>query len=254
MMKFPIWAAGALTLFAGWAVHAGEPVVWRSGPKQTALLELFTSEGCSSCPPAEKWLSGLTNNPALWQDVVPVEFHVDYWDNLGWTDRFASPDYTARQQRYAELWKHSTVYTPGFVLNGTEWRMGFGGGGFPKGDRSISGVLEVKPLTTNSLSVKYVIDAANPRTGSLEVTAAWLGSDTVSDIRRGENAGSRLHHPFVVLRTTTLPLQLHEGTATAVVQLPRIPRENSARLGIAVWVSREGNPIPEQATGGWWAP
>jgi hypothetical protein len=104
------------------------------------------------------------------------------------------------------------------------------------------------------LSVKYVVDAANSRTGSLEVTAAWLGSDTVSDIRRGENAGSRLHHPFVVLRTITIPLQPHEGTVTAVLQLPRIPRENSARLGIAVWVCREGSPVPEQATGGWWAP
>src|SRR6476660_686425 len=72
---------------------------FESGDTQSMLIELFTSEGCSSCPPAEKWLSALKSNQDLWKKIVPVAFHVDYWDRLGWRDRFAKPDFTSRQQR-----------------------------------------------------------------------------------------------------------------------------------------------------------
>src|SRR4051794_26867392 len=88
---------------------------------QTSLIELFTSEGCSSCPPAEDWLGRLKQHPGLWQDFVPVSFHVDYWDGLGWPDRFARKEFTARQNTYARSWKAASVYTPGFVLDGREW-------------------------------------------------------------------------------------------------------------------------------------
>ncbi len=84
-----------------------------SGPGNVHLLELFTSEGCSSCPPAEAWLSKLKDDPRLWRDFVPLAFHVDYWDGLGWRDPFASKVWTARQYQYSARWKSSTVYTPG---------------------------------------------------------------------------------------------------------------------------------------------
>src|SRR5262249_16012523 len=71
---------------------------------QSQLLELFTLEGCSSCPPAEKWLSALKSSSYLWKKAVPIAFHVDYWDHLGWRDRFAKPEFTSRQQRYAAAW------------------------------------------------------------------------------------------------------------------------------------------------------
>src|SRR5260370_24004733 len=91
-----------------------------SGPRKTHLLELFTSEGCSSCPPAEAWMSRLKENPGLWRDFVPIAFHVDYWDRLGWRDPFASKAWTARQYEYSERWNSGSVYTPGFVLDGRE--------------------------------------------------------------------------------------------------------------------------------------
>src|SRR5438128_265914 len=97
-------------------------VVFESGPKKVQLLELFTSEGCSSCPPAEAWLARLVNHSRLWHEFVPVAFHVDYWNRLGWKDPFASAEWTKRQQTYAASWKAESVYTPAFVLNGREWR------------------------------------------------------------------------------------------------------------------------------------
>ena len=93
-----------------------------SGPQQTALIELYTSEGCSSCPPAEAWLSRLKDNPGLWKQFVPIAFHVDYWDRLGWRDRFSSQRWTERQRRYASLWESESVYTPAVVVNGREQR------------------------------------------------------------------------------------------------------------------------------------
>src|SRR5881409_4325855 len=100
-------------LAAGY-IFASEPKTFESGDTQSSLIELFTSEGCSSCPPAEKWLSALKSSSDLWKKAVPVAFHIDYWDHPGWRDRFAKPEFTSRQRRYAAAWGGDSVYTPGF--------------------------------------------------------------------------------------------------------------------------------------------
>src|SRR5438477_8950450 len=102
-------------------VAQGADRVFESGPQKVHLIELFTSQGCSSCPPAEAWLSKLKSEPRLWKDFVPLAFHVDYWDHLGWRDPFAAKEWTARQYEYSAKWKNESVYTPGFVLDGREW-------------------------------------------------------------------------------------------------------------------------------------
>ena len=79
------------------------------------VLELYTSEGCSSCPPADKYISELKSHPGLWTSLIPVAFHVDYWNYIGWEDRFSSPEYSARQRRYARSKNLKTVYTPGCI-------------------------------------------------------------------------------------------------------------------------------------------
>src|SRR3954465_2646270 len=104
------------------SLAAADDIVIRSGPQRVSLIELYTSEGCSSCPPAEEWLSSLRNDPRLWQSFVPVAFHVDYWDRLGGKKRFARPEFTARQRTYAAGASATTVYTPGFLIDGHEWR------------------------------------------------------------------------------------------------------------------------------------
>lgn len=114
-------AIGQVFLFCGMClptIAAGDLII-KSGPQRVSLIELYISEGCSSCPPVEKWLSGLWNDPHLWRSVVPVAFHVDYWDRLGWKDRFAQPSFTAQQYGRATA---GTVHTPAFVVDGREWR------------------------------------------------------------------------------------------------------------------------------------
>ncbi|MBI2813528.1 MAG: DUF1223 domain-containing protein [Opitutae bacterium] len=216
------------------------PRHFRSGENRTHLLELFTSEGCSSCPPAEARLGALRDAPGLWRDFVPVAFHVVYWDRLGWADRFASKDFTARQYAYASRWSRDSVYTPGFVLDGAEWRKG-SREMVPAASAEKAGVLAVDYADNGVCRVRY--DAS----GDHEVHVALLGGGIVSAVRAGENKGRTLHHEFVALTLRTA--QLEAGTAD--VMLPSAARYGVPRTALAVWITRRGDPTPLQATGGW---
>src|SRR6516165_5227160 len=185
----------AMWLAASGFIFAAEST-FESGETQTSLIELFTSEGCSSCPPAERWLSAFKLHPDLWKKTVPVAFHVDYWDRLGWRDRFAKPEFTARQQRYAAAWGGDSVYTPGFVVNGKEWRDWFGGNGMPITSTKV-GVLRVSVGDDGKVSATFAPDTMQARPLALNV--ALLGNDLESDVKRGENSGRKLRHDFVVL-------------------------------------------------------
>jgi hypothetical protein len=92
----------------------------QAGPKPT-VVELFTSEGCSSCPPAEAMIGVLVQRRP---DVIALAFHVDYWDDLGWRDRFEIPEATERQRRYSHSLRLSTVYTPQLVIDGQHDQVG----------------------------------------------------------------------------------------------------------------------------------
>src|SRR5664279_22720 len=96
----------------------------KSGMQTVPLLELYTSEGCSSCPPTDRWLSGISAAGMAADKVVPLAFHVDYWDYIGWKDRFAKPTFTARQHEVATHNRSGFVYTPQLVFNGNDYRGG----------------------------------------------------------------------------------------------------------------------------------
>ncbi len=219
---------------------AAAPQRFASGPAQVPLIELFTSEGCSSCPPAEKWLGDLRAAPGLWRDFVPVAFHVDYWDRLGWTDRFAQREFTDRQYRYGSVWKVSTVYTPGFVLNGRDWRERFGRKLPAPGART--GILSVE-VADGRCMVNY--EAASLE--NLEVHVARLGGGIVTQVKAGENRGETLAHEFVALSLTTHALP--DGRADLAWRSVKVA--GVTRQALAVWVTRRGETEPLQATGGW---
>ena len=151
------------------------------------VVELYTSEGCSSCPPADRWLSTLKGKP----DVLALAFHVNYWDRLGWPDRFASAELTARQHELARLAGSRQVYTPQVVANGQDWR------GWPKlPDATASPV----SLTLTREGDTVTAQVAATRTGSAQLSGYWavLEDQHLSKVRAGENAGETLHHDHVV--------------------------------------------------------
>jgi hypothetical protein len=219
--------------------------VFESPNTQNSLIELFTSEGCSSCPPAEKWLSALKSNPNLWKKIVPVAFHVDYWDRLGWRDRFAKPEFTSKQQRYAATWGGDSVYTPGFVVNGKEWRGWFGSNPIPASSTRV-GVLRVSLGGDGKLTATFVPATTQPR--ALALNVALLGNDLESDVKRGENSGRKLRHDFVVLDLFQTGMVNGSNRWNGSVSLP-MRSGTDKPSAVAAWITENGTPI--QATGGW---
>jgi hypothetical protein len=219
---------------------------FESGEKRVAFVELFTSEGCSSCPPAERTLSTLITHPSLWKTFVPVAFHVNYWDNLGWKDRLASVEFTQRQHTYASGWNSDTVYTPEFVLNGREWRWS-GADTLAHQSSETPGVLSV---LQNRVGDNFVVtfNSTKPMTGHPIAHVALIGFGLTSDVARGENAGRKLRHDFVALAHHEAELQ--GSPLRAELKLDE-NRADSHPRAIAAWVSIGNDPTPIQATGGW---
>ena len=222
------------------AVATGSPQKFSSRENRTHLIELYSSEGCSSCPPAEKWLGGLRGTPGLWRDFVPMAFHVNYWDQLGWRDRLAQPEFTPRQHAYASSWRSDTVYTPEFVLDGQEWRSPFSRTP-PSLSAEKTGILKVEYENDGRCRVAFAGAMGD------EVHIALLGGGIVSDVRAGENQGRQLSHEFVVLALRAALLK--DGVAE--LSLPPMVNNGVTRHALAVWVTRQGELTPLQATGGW---
>jgi hypothetical protein len=212
---------------------------------QVGLLELFTSEGCSSCPPADRWVSSLKDEPGLWRDFIPVAFHVDYWDYIGWPDRFASPEYTARQREHAAQQSMRTVYTPGFFLNGKEWRWRNRTLNQDTGNHTV-GVLSLD-VTDQSARVRFDTDQQEQ---ALSATVALLGFDIKTRVKAGENSGRTLSHDFVVLSVEKTSLRREEGGYLGALSVPT-SEIDAGRYALVAWVSPTGNPVPIQVVGGW---
>ena len=238
------WCA-TLTVVVAAAACAGplRAATFESGDAQTALVELFTSEGCSSCPPAEARLAKLRDAPGLWKEFVPVAFHVDYWDGLGWPDRFASPVFTARQRAYAARWRSTSVYTPAFVRNGRE-------GNDPTSSTS-PGRLRVQVDPGGEIRVTFRSANFLSSTGFI-VEAVPQASGVTSDVRRGENAGRKLVHEFVALDLLRATMERHGDTWSATLALPA--KTVVPTVALAVWVHTADDPAALQATGGWLKP
>jgi hypothetical protein len=218
-----------------------DQIVFESKPVRTHLIELYTSEGCSSCPPAEAWMSALKNEPRLWQDFVPVAFHVDYWDHLGWRDPFASKIWTERQTDYSLRWKKESVYTPAFALDGKEWRYS----ALPAAATETPGTLKI---SVNGDRVVAVFKPSSDATGRYDIHLARLGFSVTADVTAGENSGRKLIHDFVVLGLTNETMK----SGVKELRLPApITSTAEPRTAVAAWVTQAGQIEPIQAVGGW---
>ena len=233
-------------------VSAG-PIHFQSGETQTPLLELYTSEGCSSCPPAETWLSRLKESPKLWKDFVPVAFHVNYWDYLGWKDPFATETYSDRQRDYAAHWRSRSVYTPGFVLDGKEWRGWGNRNELPRASSKSVGVLTARSEDGKQWTL-YFQPTTNSSPSSYEFHAALLGFDLSSDVKAGENSGRKLEHDFVVLALADATASKDGEKFQAVVSLNSKPVIPSKRQAFVAWATSSKDVRSVQALGGWLLP
>ena len=230
---FTISTCAALAV--GLPAVAATGTIYQSVPAHVAVLELFTSEGCSSCPPAEEWFSTLNKEPGLWTEFIPMAFHVDYWDYLGWKDAFASAAFTKREHQYAASWRANQVYTPCFVMNGQEWR----------GNRLSLPKAEMAGVLTLSRGAErtWLVDFEPVQGGKegLVFHVALLGSAS-SKVTAGENSGHTLQHDFTVLNHAFKAGM--NGRA-----LLKLAGDEGAKAVVA-WASRGADPTPVQAVGG----
>ena len=210
----------------------------RSATQPPAIVELYTSEGCSSCPPADRWLSTLKGR----SDVIALAFHVNYWDRLGWPDRFATPATTERQHQQAQTSGSSYVYTPQVVLNGRDWR-------------HWSGTAPTKPpissvalaLHRDGSTVTASIGASSER---LAGYWAVLEDGHSSRVKAGENAGETLKHDHVV--TLYKPVEAwasRDAAKQLTLALPAASAGAARRVVFVVTDAASQRPVQALALG-----
>lgn len=174
----------------------------KSSLQTVPLLELYTSEGCSSCPPADKWLSGMKLGA---DKVVPLAFHVDYWDYIGWKDKFSKAEYSERQRKQAAFGGAGFVYTPQFTFNGKDFR-GWDNSRLTKASESSLKIAAPVTLTLNASQqangetlIKANVQSLKPELSKYaSVYVAIYENQLVSEVNAGENNGRELKHDYVV--------------------------------------------------------
>ena len=191
----------SLTLCALQPAYASECLA-KSDATTVSLLELYTSEGCSSCPPADKWLSSLEFDA---KKVIPLAFHVDYWDYIGWKDQFSKAEYSERQRKTAAFAGAGFVYTPQFVFNGRDFkgadesRLNQATTANQKIAARANVSLTATTQTNGEINLQTTATAVNPADiKHAQVFIAIYENKLVSQIKAGENNGRELKHDYVV--------------------------------------------------------
>lgn len=213
----------ALMLLLGWGMENQSSQA--ADPPGVAVVELFTSEGCSSCPPADKVLMKLVaSQEESNASIYCLTFHVDYWDDLGWPDRFADKRFTVRQRSYAQAMNLRSIYTPQMIVNGqTE----FVGSNAKTAAQAITAAQQTPSKVSITLSTKRLaggkVKAHYDLTGQLEkavIHIALVEAGLETAVQRGENAGETLKHANVVRAWESVDLQSKtDGDVT--LELPR---------------------------------
>jgi hypothetical protein len=217
------------------------------GPGHAVLVELFTSQGCSSCPPADELLSAIGTEGA--GKVVPLAFHVDFWNRQGWTDPFSSRDWTQRQVVYERALKLNQVYTPQAVVDGTTQMVGSNADELRAAIRTAAarpGARLSLDVVRSSSRVEVAVDVDLPdalRGSRLDVYVALFETGLSTAVGRGENGGHTLRNDYVV-RVLERAARLSKGDAspshhTTSVRLSK--DWNGARLGVAAFVQDPGS-------------
>ena len=235
------WLAGlGLALAASGAAAAGatDSCQARSGDRQAMLIELYTSEGCNSCPPADRWLTSLKGR----SDVLAAAFHVDYWDRLGWVDRFGSARHTERQAQQQRSSGAGFSYTPQVLANGRDWR---GAPTLPVLDKTALVQLDAQRIDAQRVAVQVAPKAGAP--GRLALWWALLEDGHVSAVRAGENQGVTLHHDHVVRQYGQVPAWAASvgQPAALAIDLPAAKEKSGpkARLLLVVTEAITGAPL-----------
>jgi hypothetical protein len=205
----------------------------QSGPQRIPVLELYTSEGCSSCPPADRWLSGLKGAAAQGR-VVAQAFHVGYWDYIGWVDRFAAPAHTARQRDIGTRNGLRSIYTPQLVRDGRDWR---------DYDRALVAGEPAGAAIRMSRIASGPVEADVTPAGTGPWAAYWTVTEHghSSKVSAGENTGETLKHDFVVRQY--VPVGQYQGTQKLTLHAVPGSAGHARQVNLVVYEPKSGKPL-----------
>lgn len=208
------------------------------GERRPVLVELFTSEGCSSCPPADRNLAFLqTNQPVVNAEIITLAFHVDYWDRLGWKDRFSSPLYSHRQEDYSRAFKLNSNYTPQMVVDGSKEFVGSDSAKSSEAIASAAGRAKAN-VDLKSDGKKWTVKITGaPEHRDASVFAAIAEDGISTRVEAGENSGKMLEHVSVVKELKTVGSLASGKSEFEVVFEIQVPADSKAEnLKIVVFV------------------
>ena len=214
-----------------------------SGGRTVALVELYTSEGCSSCPPADRWLSGLAGRGYTTDRVVPLALHVDYWDYIGWKDPYAKREFSQRQRKLSQLQRMALVYTPQVVLQGRDFR-GWYTNAFESTVAAINArpagariTLELEGAAKGALDVHATAELADPaQAADAALYLAVFENRLTSRVTAGENSGRTLTHDHVVLEWQGPFAFMPTGRISERRTLALLPKGAPERSGVVGFV------------------
>lgn len=222
-----------------------------SDAQHAVLIELYTSEGCSDCPPADKWLSRFKRAPASGAHIVPLAYHVDYWDDLGWQDPYARAEFGQRQRAAVRRQHGRTVFTPQILIDGRtllQW----------SDEKAFAGRVEATTKLPVGAQIELSMDPQSDRQWQVHATVSGASRDAVlylalfenglvSQVARGENSGKKLRHDFVVRRLAgPFPLARNGGTTRhAAMAIPAGAKPKN--MGVAAFVQHPADGQTLQA-------
>ncbi|WP_348268936.1 DUF1223 domain-containing protein [Edaphobacter paludis] len=239
-------AAATLTVFLLPAHRSATAQANRPPSRTPVLVELFTAEGCSSCPPADDLLAQLeSQQPVAGVDIIVLGEHVDYWDKLGWRDRFSSPQYTERQHDYGFRFKLDDIYTPQMVVDGTQQ---FVGNDAPHALRAIAhagqtskiALVLAKPVVDGH-KVKIIVSTPIPSPSSkADLYAAVVDVSDTTSVGGGENRGRELHHVAVVRSLQRIGKLENLNSKPIEATLTAPPDANPKNVSVVVFAQSSG--------------
>ncbi|MBX7151783.1 DUF1223 domain-containing protein [bacterium] len=232
-----VWA---LARFTSTQPVENEPVVSvvsATNGSQPIVIELFTSEGCSSCPPADELLSDLGMKNDL--NIIPLAYHVDYWDYIGWKDPFAQKTFTERQNEYANALSLNTLYTPQTVIQGRLECVGSNRERIKeaitnaRNHPALAGIVLAVNETRSAITVEAVSDVELPRSN---VWLALYENDLTTSVKHGENGGRQLHHDYVVRKLIHISEISGKKKWNSAIDIPIDKNWNLKNIGAAAFI------------------
>lgn len=207
-----------------------------SQQKPVVVLELFTSQGCSSCPPADQVLRDIKKNLNQ-KEIIPIAYHVDYWDYIGWKDPFSKKSFTDKQRYYGNKFRSSSIYTPQLVINGKEHLVGSYEVSIHKKiksylKKSSSNSIELSNIIANNKKVSFSY-TINGDISNKTLEAVLVINERTTAVNRGENRNRMLTNSNIAIQEKSAPLTKTQGTLS--LSIPSIvTKEDSLRLIVLI--------------------